>query len=164
MDLAAAWMGVSISSKTDSSHESRGMYETPGGTILYYAHRGLSRSRSIAVPRISRTLMPNIELIYMDFVFAGARMCRPSLTQPGVRHRRVRLKLFKARPSSLAVRALTPCMIRSLTFEKARALMTSDAAGFIKLNALRLRTLANAPARRRLSDAPELAHYFDQLN
>jgi argininosuccinate synthase len=129
--------------------KSRGMYETPGGEILLVAHRGIE---SITLDRgaahLKDELMPRYaELIYNGFWFSPEReMLQAAIdrSQEAVTGR-VRLKLYKGRawvvgresPYSLYDQEL-------VTFEEgAVAYDHRDAAGFIKLNALRLRTLGN---------------------
>lgn len=128
--------------------KSRGMYETPGGTILLPAHRAIE---SITLDRgaahLKDQLMPQYaELIYNGFWFSPEREMLQALidrSQEMVTGE-VRLKLYKGgvhvigrtSPNSLYDQDL-------VTFEEgAVAYDHRDAAGFIKLNALRLRTLA----------------------
>jgi argininosuccinate synthase len=128
--------------------KSRGVYETPGGTILIAAHRAME---SITLDRgaahLKDELMPRYaELIYYGFWFAPEReMLQAAIdkSQEFVAGT-VRLKLYKGNvivigrssPNSLYAKDL-------VTFEDDQgAYDQKDAAGFIKLNALRLRTLA----------------------
>ncbi|MCB1383886.1 MAG: argininosuccinate synthase, partial [Notoacmeibacter sp.] len=128
--------------------KSRGVYETPGGTILLAAHRAIE---SITLDRgaahLKDDLMPRYaELIYNGFWFSPEREMLQALidkSQEDVEGT-VRLKLYKGNvmvtgrksPKSLYSDAL-------VTFEDDHgAYDQKDAAGFIKLNALRLRTLA----------------------
>jgi argininosuccinate synthase len=132
--------------------KSRGVYETPGGTILLQAHRAIE---SITLDRgaahLKDELMPRYaELIYNGFWFAPEREMLQALidkSQEDVEGD-VRLKLYKGNvivtgrrsPKSLYSDAL-------VTFEDDRgAYDQKDAEGFIRLNGLRLRTLA---ARKR---------------
>ena len=134
--------------------KSRGMYETPGGTILIAAHRGIE---SITLDRgaahLKDELMPKYaELIYNGFWFAPER----EMLQAAIDHSQqlvtgtVRLKLYKG--SVAVVGRSSPCSLYDqelVTFEEGKvAYDQRDAAGFIKLNALRLRTLAQR--RRKL--------------
>ena len=128
--------------------KSRGMYETPGGTILLAAHRAIE---SITLDRgaahLKDELMPKYaELIYNGFWFSPERELLQVLIDKSQEMvaGRVRLKLYKGgvhvigrdSPHSLYDQDL-------VTFEEgAVAYDHHDAAGFIKLNALRLRTLA----------------------
>ncbi len=133
--------------------KSRGVYETPGGTILLAAHRAIE---SITLDReaahLKDSLMPRYaELIYNGFWFSPERHMLQALidaSQNSVTGT-VRLKLYKGNvivmgrdsPNSLY-------STRMVTFEDDQgAYNQQDAAGFIKLNALRLR-LAAAAGRR----------------
>ena len=127
--------------------KSRGMYETPGGTILLVAHRAIE---SITLDRgaahLKDELMPKYaELVYNGFWFAPER----EMLQAAIDHSqahvtgRVRLKLYKG--NTIVVGRESPYSLYDqdlVTFEEgAVAYDHRDAAGFIKLNALRLRTL-----------------------
>lgn len=124
--------------------KSRGVYETPGGTILHAAHRAIE---SITVDRevmhLKDSLMPKYsELIYYGYWFSPERQALQDFidkSQKGVTGT-VRLKLYKG--SCMVVGRKAP---RSLyrpelaTFEAETIYNQKDAEGFIKLNALRLR-------------------------
>jgi argininosuccinate synthase len=128
--------------------KSRGVYETPGGTILYAAHRAMeSLTLDRGAAHLKDELMPRYaELVYDGFWFSPEREMLQALidrSQACVSGT-VRLKLYKgnvivtgrASPLSLYARDL-------VTFEDDRgAYDQKDASGFIRLNALRLRTLA----------------------
>jgi len=128
--------------------KSRGVYETPGGTILLAAHRAME---SITLDRgaahLKDELMPRYaELIYNGFWFSPEReMLQAAIdTSQHFVGGTVRLKLYKGnvivtgRSSSYSLYSQD-----LVTFEDDRgAYDQKDAAGFIKLNALRLRTLA----------------------
>jgi argininosuccinate synthase len=128
--------------------KSRGMYETPGGTILYFAHRGIE---SITLDRgaahLKDELMPKYaELIYNGFWFSPERELLQGLidkSQDKVTGR-VRMKLYKGNATVVGRESPYSLYDQELvTFEEgAVAYDHRDAAGFIKLNALRLRTLA----------------------
>jgi argininosuccinate synthase len=128
--------------------KSRGVYETPGGTILLAAHRGIE---SITLDRgamhLKDDLMPRYAaLIYNGFWFSPER----EMLQSAIDYSQmyvtgsVRLKLYKGNVA--VVGRSSPYSLYSqdlVTFEDDRgAYDQKDAAGFIKLNALRLRTLA----------------------
>jgi argininosuccinate synthase len=131
--------------------KSRGVYETPGGTLLLAAHRGIE---SITLDRgaahLKDELMPRYaELIYNGFWFSPEREMLQALidnSQANVTGR-VRLKLYKGNvqlvgrqaPGSLYDQALS-------TFEEDAVYDQRDAEGFIKLNALRLKMVG----RRRI--------------
>ena len=133
--------------------KSRGMYETPGGTILAVAHRGIE---SITLDRgaahLKDELMPRYaELIYNGFWFSPEREMLQALidhSQARVSGQ-VRLKLYKG--NTILIGRTSPNSLYDqdlVTFEEgAVAYDHRDAAGFIKLNALRLRTLAKRDRR-----------------
>jgi argininosuccinate synthase len=134
--------------------KSRGMYETPGGTILLAAHRGIE---SITLDRgaahLKDELMPKYaELIYYGFWFAPEReMLQVAIdkSQEFVTGR-VRLKLYKGNAGVVGRESKYSLYDQDLvTFEDGKtAYDQRDAEGFIRLNALRLRTLGQR--RRKL--------------
>ena len=134
--------------------KSRGMYETPGGTILLAAHRGIE---SITLDRgaahLKDELMPKYaELVYYGFWFAPEReMLQAAIdkSQEFVTGR-VKLKLYKGNATVVGRESKYSLYDQDLvTFEEgAVAYDHRDAEGFIKLNALRLRTLGQR--RRKL--------------
>src|SRR2546426_6793148 len=127
--------------------KSRGMYETPGGTIMLAAHRAIE---SITLDRgaahLKDELMPKYaELVYYAFWFAPEReMLQAAIdkSQEFVTGR-VKLKLYKGGVAVVGRESKYSLYDQDLvTFEEgAVAYDHRDAAGFIKLNALRLRTL-----------------------
>lgn len=128
--------------------KSRGIYETPGGTILIAAHRGIE---SITLDRgamhLKDDIMPRYaELIYYGFWFSPEREMLQALIDKSQEMvtGSVRLKLYKG--SATVVGRTSPYSLYSMahvTFEEdAGAYDQKDAQGFIKLNALRLRLLA----------------------
>lgn len=129
--------------------KSRGIYETPGGTVLLTAHRGIE---SITLDRgaahLKDELMPKYaELIYNGFWFSPEREMIQALIDKSQEHvtGSVTLKLYKGNVDVIARSSPYSLYDEDLvTFEEgAVAYDHNDAAGFIKLNALRLRTLAN---------------------
>jgi argininosuccinate synthase len=128
--------------------KSRGIYETPGGTILYYAHRGIEQvTLDRGAAHLKDELMPKYsELIYNGFWFAPEREMLQALIDRSQEFvtGRVRLKLFKGLVSVTGRSSPYSLYDQDLvTFEEgASAYDHRDAMGFIKLNALRLRTLA----------------------
>ena len=130
--------------------KSRGVYETPGGTILLAAHRAIE---SITLDReaahLKDSLMPRYaELIYNGFWFSPERHMLQALidaSQNSVTGT-VRLKLYKG--NVIVIGRESPNSLystRMVTFEDDQgAYNQQDAAGFIKLNALRLRLAAAA--------------------
>ncbi len=128
--------------------KSRGVYETPGGTILLAAHRAIE---SITLDRgaahLKDELMPRYaELIYNGFWFSPEREMLQALIDKSQEHveGEVRLKLYKG--NVIVIGRTSPKSLYSstlVTFEDDRgAYDQKDAEGFIRLNALRLRTLA----------------------
>jgi argininosuccinate synthase len=127
--------------------KSRGVYETPGGTILLAAHRAME---SITLDRgaghLKDDLMPRYaELIYNGFWFAPEREMLQAAIDKSQEHveGEVRLKLYKGNVMVTGRRSPKSLYSESLvTFEDDRgAYDQKDAEGFIRLNALRLRTL-----------------------
>ncbi|MBS9722302.1 argininosuccinate synthase [Tianweitania sp. BSSL-BM11] len=127
--------------------KSRGVYETPGGTILLQAHRAIE---SITLDRgaahLKDELMPRYaELIYNGFWFSPEREMLQALIDKSQEHveGEVRLKLYKGNVIVSGRRSSKSLYSDALvTFEDDRgAYDQKDAAGFIRLNALRLRTL-----------------------
>jgi argininosuccinate synthase len=127
--------------------KSRGIYETPGGTILLSAHRGIE---SITLDRgaahLKDDIMPRYaELIYFGYWFSPEREMLQALidkSQEDV-YGTVRLKLYKGSVS--VVGRKSPRSLYSMahvTFEEDTVYDQRDAQGFIKLNALRLRLLS----------------------
>jgi argininosuccinate synthase len=125
--------------------KSRGIYETPGGTILLAAHRGIE---SITLDReaahLKDSLMPRYaELIYNGFWFSPERRMLQALidTSQASVTGTVRLKLYKGNVTVIGRDSPNSLYsTRMVTFEDDEgAYNQQDAAGFIKLNALRLR-------------------------
>jgi argininosuccinate synthase len=127
--------------------KSRGIYETPGGTILLAAHRGIE---SITLDReaahLKDSLMPRYaELVYYGFWFAPEREMLQALADKSQEFvtGTVRMKLYKG--NATVVGRESPYSLYNqdlVTFEEgAVAYDHRDAEGFIRLNALRLRTL-----------------------
>lgn len=124
--------------------KSRGVYETPGGTVLLTAHRGLeSLTLDRGSAHLKDELMPKYaELIYNGFWFSPEREMLQALIDKSQEFvsGTVRLKLYKGRASVVGRRSPYSLYSEShVTFEEDSVYDQSDAAGFIKLNALRLR-------------------------
>jgi len=136
--------------------KSRGMYETPGGTILLAAHRGIE---SITLDRgaahLKDELMPKYaEAIYYGFWFAPEReMLQAAIdkSQEFVTGQ-VRLKLYKGNAGVVGRDSKYSLYDQDLvTFEDGKvAYDQRDAEGFIRLNALRLRTLGQRKRKLKL--------------
>jgi argininosuccinate synthase len=132
--------------------KSRGVYETPGGTILQTAHRGIE---SLCLDRgamhLKDELMPRYaELIYNGFWFSPERAMLQALIDKSQEkvEGRVRLKLYKG--LARVVGRQSPNSLYSLahvTFEEDQVYDQRDAEGFIRLQALRLRLAAKRDGR-----------------
>ena len=127
--------------------KSRGVYETPGGTILYTAHRGIE---SITLDRgaghLKDEFMPKYaELVYNGFWFTPEREMLQAMIDKSQEYvsGSVRMKLYKGNATIIG-RSSPYSLYRQdyVTFEKDSVYNQKDAEGFIKLNALRLRLLA----------------------
>ncbi|MFN6981172.1 MAG: argininosuccinate synthase [Brevundimonas sp.] len=134
--------------------KSRGVYETPGGTILIAAHRGIeSITLDGGSMHLKDQLMPKYaELIYNGFWFSPERemlQAAIDLSQEKVSGT-VKVKLYKGNVSVIGRESPHSLYDQDLvTFEEGvQAYDHKDAAGFIKLNALRLRVLAKRDARK----------------
>jgi argininosuccinate synthase len=127
--------------------KSRGMYETPGGTILHLAHRGIEQiTLDRGAAHLKDKLMPEYaELLYNGFWFSPER----EMLQAAIDHSQqhvsgtVRLKLYKGGVHIVGRKSPNSLYSEKIvTFEDdAGAYDQRDAQGFIKLNALRLRLL-----------------------
>lgn len=127
--------------------KSRGVYETPGGTILLAAHRGIE---SITLDRgaahLKDEIMPRYaELIYTGYWFSPEREMLQALIDKSQENvtGTVRLKLYKGSASVIGRSSqVSLYSMAHVTFEEDSVYDQKDAAGFIKLNALRLRLAA----------------------
>jgi argininosuccinate synthase len=133
--------------------KSRGVYETPGGTVLLAAHRGIE---SITLDReaahLKDSLMPRYaELIYNGFWFSPERRMLQALIDESQKSvsGRVRLKLYKGNVAVIGRESPNTLYAQEVvTFEEDQGAYDQyDAQGFIKLNALRLRLGAIAGRR-----------------
>ena len=136
--------------------KSRGVYETPGGTILLQAHRGIE---SITLDRgaahLKDEVMPRYaELIYNGMWFTPEREMLQALIDKSQEHveGEVRLKLYKGNVMMTGRESVKSLYSSTLvTFEDDKgAYDQKDAEGFIKLNALRLRTLGQRRKKLKL--------------
>tara|TARA_B100000686_G_C16731379_1_gene940901 strand:- start:397 stop:1614 length:1218 start_codon:yes stop_codon:yes gene_type:complete len=124
--------------------KSRGVYETPGGTVLLAAHRAIE---SITLDRgaahLKDELMPRYaELIYNGFWFSPEREMLQALIDESQKHvtGNVRLKLYKGGIYTVGRTSRNSLYsLEHVTFEEDAVYDQRDAEGFIKLNALRLR-------------------------
>jgi argininosuccinate synthase len=133
--------------------KSRGIYETPGGTVLLEAHRGIEQiTLDAGAGHLKDSIMPRYaELIYNGFWYSPEREMLQALIDKSQEHvsGTVRVKLFKG-----SVRTVARWSDHSLYSEKhvtfeddAGAYDQKDAAGFIRLNALRLKLIATRNRR-----------------
>jgi argininosuccinate synthase len=127
--------------------KSRGVYETPGGTILHIAHRAMeSLTLDREVMRLKDDLMPRYAaMVYNGYWFAPER----EILQGAIDHTQqrvtgtVRLKLYKGNCIVTGRRSPFSLYRENLaTFETDTVYRQADAEGFIRLNALRLRMRA----------------------
>lgn len=133
--------------------KSRGVYETPGGTILLEAHRGIEQiTLDAGAGHLKDSIMPRYaELIYNGFWFSPEREMLQALIDKSQEHvtGTVRIKLYKG--SARTVARWSDYSLYSekhVTFEEdAGAYDQKDAAGFIHLNALRLKLIATRNTR-----------------
>jgi argininosuccinate synthase len=135
--------------------KSRGVYETPGGTVLLAARRGIeSLTLDRGAAHLKDEMMPRYaELIYNGYWFSPEREMIQALIDHSQKHVTgvVTVKLYKGSASVIA--RSSPFSLYSeqhVTFEEdAGAYDQKDAAGFIRINALRLRLLAMRDRRAR---------------
>ncbi|MFN4284254.1 MAG: argininosuccinate synthase [Alphaproteobacteria bacterium] len=125
--------------------KSRGVYETPGGTILHAAHRGIeSLTLDRGAMHLKEELMPRYaELVYYGFWFSPEREMLQALIDKSQENvtGTVRLKLYKGHATVVGRKSpVSLYSMQHVTFEDdAGAYDQRDAEGFIKLNALRLK-------------------------
>ncbi len=127
--------------------KSRGVYETPGGTILHVAHRALeSLTLDREVMHLRDSLIPRYaEMVYYGYWFAPERAMLQAAVDESQRtvSGTVRLKLYKGNvivAGRKSARSLYNPDVA--TFEEDSVYRQADAEGFIRLNALRLRIRA----------------------
>jgi argininosuccinate synthase len=133
--------------------KSRGVYETPGGTLLLEAHRGIEQiTLDSGAGHLKDSIMPRYaELIYNGFWFSPEREMLQALIDKSQERvsGTVRLKLYKGSARTVARWSEQSLYSEAhVTFEDdAGAYDQTDAAGFIQLNALRLKLLAARKTR-----------------
>jgi argininosuccinate synthase len=135
--------------------KSRGVYETPGGSILHFAHRQVeSLTMDREVMHLRDSLIPKYaELVYYGFWFAPERLALQALVEESQKNvsGTVRVKLYKGNISvagrKSAVSLYNP-HIATMEADPTKAYNQDDASGFIRLNGLRLRvnSQVNGPA------------------
>ncbi|MBT5845270.1 MAG: argininosuccinate synthase, partial [Verrucomicrobiales bacterium] len=136
--------------------KSRGVYETPGGAILHFAHRQIETiTLDREVMHIRDSLIPKYsELVYNGFWYAPEREMLQALITESQRNvtGTVKVKLYKGnlmiagRQSPVS---LYSADIATMESDPTEAYDQDDATGFIKLNALRLRVRAKVQRKRR---------------
>jgi argininosuccinate synthase len=137
--------------------KSRGVYETPGGSILHFAHRQIeSLTMDREVMHLRDSLIPRYaELVYYGFWFSPERLALQALVEESQRHvtGTVRVKLYKGgihvagRKSPFS---LYNPQIATMEADPTRAYNQDDATGFIRLNGLRLRVNSQVNGARSL--------------
>jgi len=127
--------------------KSRGVYETPGGTILHVAHRALeSLTLDRELLHLRDSLVPRYaEMVYYGYWYAPEREALQGFMDQAQRDvtGTVRLKLYKGNVSVVGRRSPRSLYRQDVvTFEADSVYRQKDAEGFIRLNALRLRIRA----------------------
>ncbi|MBM3878931.1 MAG: argininosuccinate synthase [Verrucomicrobia bacterium] len=142
--------------------KSRGVYETPGGTILHFAHRQMeSLTMDREVMHLRDSLIPRYaELVYYGYWFSPERLALQALVSESQKHvtGTVRVRLYKGnlmvagRKSPVS---LYQPQIATMEADPTKAYDQGDATGFIRLNALRLKVAAKVqPQRKTRSPKP----------
>jgi len=138
--------------------KSRGVYETPGGSILHFAHRQIeSLTMDREVMHLRDSLIPRYaELVYYGFWFAPERLALQALVEESQRNvtGTVRLKLYKG--NIMAAGRKSPVSlynphIATMEADPTKAYNQNDATGFIRLNGLRLRVNSTVNGPKNLS-------------
>jgi argininosuccinate synthase len=134
--------------------KSRGVYETPGGAILHFAHRQMeSLTMDREVMHLRDSLIPRYsDLVYNGFWFAPEREALQALVTESQKNvtGTVRLKLYKGNIIAAGRRSpvsLYNPQIATMEADSAEAYNQDDATGFIRLNALRLKVAAEVRAK-----------------
>jgi argininosuccinate synthase len=132
----------------------RGVYETPGGTVLHLAHRGLeslTMDREVMIQR-DGVIPRYAQLVYNGFWYAPERLALQALVDESQKDvtGTVRVKLFKGQATVVGRRSEYSLFDPALaTFEAEDVYRQADAGGFIRLNALRLRVRTNRERRKK---------------
>ena len=137
--------------------KSRGVYETPGGTVLQFAHRQMeSLTMDRETMHLRDGLIPRYaEMVYNGFWFAPERLALQALVEQTQKHvtGTVRVKLYKGnlyvagRKSRVS---LYNPQIATMDADPTKAYNQDDATGFIRLNALRLKVAAKVHGKKAL--------------
>ena len=136
--------------------KSRGVYETPGGAILHYAHRQMETlTMDREVMHLRDSLVPRYaELVYYGYWFAPERLALQALVTESQKNisGTVRVKLYKG--NILVAGRKSPVSlynpaIATMEADPTKAYNQDDASGFIRLNALRLKVAAGVHKKKR---------------
>jgi argininosuccinate synthase len=136
--------------------KSRGVYETPGGAILHFAHRQMETlTMDREVMHLRDTLIPRYaELVYYGYWFAPERIALQAFVTESQRNvtGTVRVKLYKG--NILVAGRKSPVSlynpaIATMEADPTKAYNQDDATGFIRLNALRLKVAAQVQRKKR---------------
>jgi argininosuccinate synthase len=136
--------------------KSRGVYETPGGAILHYAHRQMeSLTMDREVMHLRDSLIPRYaELVYYGYWFSPERLALQAFVTESQKNvtGTVRVKLYKG--NILVAGRKSPVSlynphIATMEADPTKAYNQSDATGFIRLNALRLKVASKVQKKRR---------------
>ena len=140
--------------------KSRGVYETPGGTILFVAHRKIeSLTMDREVMHLRDSLIPKYSaLVYNGFWFSPEREAIQALVTESQKNvtGTVRLKLYKGNVIAAGVKSpvsLYNPNIATMEADPTQAYDQGDATGFIRLNALRLKVSAGVHGQKGASDS-----------
>ena len=135
--------------------KSRGVYETPGGSILYIAHRQMeSLTMDREVMHLRDSLIPKYAaLVYNGFWFSPERDALQALVTESQKHvsGEVRLKLYKGNIMAAgrkSTQSLYDEAIATMEKDPTQSYNQNDATGFISLNALRLKASARRAAKK----------------
>ncbi len=135
--------------------KSRGVYETPGGTILLEAHRAVEQiTMDREVMRIRDSLIPEYaRMVYAGYWFSPEREMLQALIDESQKtvNGMARIKLYKGHCRTVGRKSDTDSLFNPefATFEKDQVFNQKDAEGFIKLNSLRLRIRSLLTANRK---------------
>jgi argininosuccinate synthase len=138
--------------------KSRGVYETPGGTVLQFAHRQMeSLTMDRETMHLRDGLIPRYAaMVYNGFWFAPERVALQALVEETQRNvtGTVRVRLYKGNlyvaGRKSAVSLYNPQMA-TMDADPTKAYNQDDATGFIRLNALRLKVAAKVQGKRKKS-------------
>jgi argininosuccinate synthase len=135
--------------------KSRGVYETPGGAILHFAHRQMETlTMDREVMHLRDSLIPRYaELVYYGFWFAPERLALQALVTESQKHvtGSVRVRLYKGNIMTAGRKSpvsLYQPQIATMEDDPTKAYNQDDATGFIRLNALRLKVAAQVHGKK----------------